>query len=383
MKRILTFALCITCFNFSHAQHRSGDILREVISKVNSLKSLSYTFSDVQKNMFSERDTSHSQTQSMVLFDRNAHIKASSDRIQMGKLRFRKIFKADTLYQADLSDSTYSFTKNPEQSNITGGLFAAMATITYNLNKKPATIFQRKDTIIGRHPCYNLFIKAYDKIEKGYHNYTYYYVFIDKVRRMPVLFIEKGTGIAEKDGHIIGRLSIYNKTRFWGYHLNPVTDTAEFNFDSSKFSPQNSTMLADGEFAPRLNLTTPDGEKVDPNLFQNKILLIEFGATDCGANALANPMVNRLHEKYANKDFAIACLYTGETPRQAKNYINANKLRFPVYLTDVKTKHAYKTVGTPGFYLVGKNGKILMSSNGYSDELEQNLSVKIEDELKK
>lgn len=383
MKKILAFTFCLACFNFLNAQPQSKKILREAFSKVYGLTSLSYTVDNVQKNMFSEGDTSRSRTQSSVLFDGNAHIKAVNERVEMGKSKFRNIFKGDTLYQADLTDSTYSFVKNPEQGDITGGLFTVMATINNNLKKNPASVFQKQDTVLGNHPCYSFFIKAYDKIEKGYHNYTYLYVFIGKAHKMPLLFIEKGSGVAEKDGHIIGRISAYNESRFSGYRFNPHLNADEFYFDKSNFSPQNSQMLADGEIAPRLNITTPDGEKVGQNFFQNKTLLLEFGATACGANALANPMLNRLYEKYKNKNFTILCLYTGETAQQAKNYINANGLKFPVYFADLKNKKSFKTMGTPGFYLLDKNGVVLMSSNGYGDELEQNLSAKIDFELKK
>lgn len=94
-------------------------------------------------------------------------------------------------------------------------------------------------------------------------------------------------------------------------------------------------------------------------------------------------MLNRINEKYAASNFSIACIYTGETTQQAKSYIKTNGIKFPVYLTDLKTKKSFKTMGTPGFYLLDKNGVVLMSSNGYSDELEGQLSAKIDQALKK
>ena len=99
---------------------------------------------------------------------------------------------------------------------------------------------------------------------------------------------------------------------------------------------------------------------------------------DCSANALANPMMNRLFKKYNPANVSFAYILTGETPLQAGNYIKANGIKFPVYFTDLKTKKSFKTIGTPGFYLLDKNGAVLMSSNGYSDKLESQLSAKID-----
>jgi thioredoxin-related protein len=101
----------------------------------------------------------------------------------------------------------------------------------------------------------------------------------------------------------------------------------------------------------------------------------------CGANPLANPVLTRLHQKYATADFSIVSIYTGETLAQVKQYINANKLVFPVYISDLKTRKAFKTVGTPNFYLVDKSGNIIKSLGGYNDDMERDLSKLIDKEL--
>ena len=383
MKKILFLTVGLCGILFAEAQDQAVAVLQKTIDKVNSLKALDYAYKSTNKNLFSDGDTSYSSGNSIFVFDGHGKVKALHDENNIGKAKFRNILKDDTLFKINVNDSTYTFYPKPDQNDLPSDLFAICESITNNLHKKTPRIFQHKDTIIDKISCYCFYINEYDTTYNGQHDYTYIYIFINKASNMPVMFKKSGAGVAEKAGHVIGRVTNYDETHFSNFRVNGATDEQEFYFDRTKFSLPNDKMLADGDKAPLLKLTSLEDQAVAIQNFQNKLLLIEFGDTGCPANALANPLLNRLKEKYASKDFLIACVYTGETAQQAKNYIKTNGLKFPVYLTDSKTRKSFKTIGTPGFYLVGKNGMILMSSNGYSDELEQNLSVKIEAALKK
>ena len=92
-------------------------------------------------------------------------------------------------------------------------------------------------------------------------------------------------------------------------------------------------------------------------------------------------MLNRLNKKYDTRDFAIVSIYSNETPDQIKKYIESNKLQFLLYIGNKKVNRDFKTMGTPGFYLIDKSGKILQSSNGYSDDLEKELIKKIDQSI--
>lgn len=385
MKKILLLFIGICCLFFADAQNSSVAILQKTHDKIHSLKSLSYDYSSVQKNPFSTRDTSFSHTHSTLVFDNNGQLKAAHDNIDAdnGQLKTVSIFKNDTLFQIDLKDSSYSFYPKPEQNAISSGLMSVNETIVYNIAKNPSKIFQRKDTIVNGAACYNFFIKAYDTVANGQHDYTYDYIVINQKTQFPVLFKEFGEGTAEKEGHVIGRLSVYNEDRFSNIQTDNMVDETSFDFDRSKFSLLNKKMLPEGVAAPKLKLRDLENREVAAADLSNKLLLIAFGATDCGANPLANPMLNRLNKKYASANFSIVSVYSSEPAEKVKKYIESNKLEFPVYLGDLKTKKAFKTVGTPNFYLVDKTGQIIKSVDGYSDDLEKDLTEKIDEVLKK
>ncbi len=148
-------------------------------------------------------------------------------------------------------------------------------------------------------------------------------------------------------------------------------------FNKSDFDLANKKMLEDGATAPDIKVKDLTGNDVPVSAFKNKIVLIEFGATTWGANPLANPLMNRLSKQYNSANVAIISVYSAETPLQINNYIKNNKLEFPVYMGNRQLKKGFKTMGTPGFYLIGKDGKIVKSSNGYYDELEQDMTTQI------
>jgi thiol-disulfide isomerase/thioredoxin len=385
MKKILLLLISMCSLFFANAQNSPAAILQKTLDKIHSLKSLSYDYSSVQKNPYSTGDTSYWGTHSVLVFDNNGQLKATHDQTiaNKGGTEFESIFKNDTLFQIDIKDSSYSFYPKPEKSTISNGIISVNKTIAYNLSKNPSKIFRRKDTVVNNATCYNFFIKAYDSVENGQHDYTYDFIIIDKNTQIPVFFKEIGEGTAEKDGHVIGRLSFYNEDRFSNILLNKEVDESLFYFDRSKFSLPVKKMLAEGAIAPKFKLKDMENREVSAADLSNKLLLIEFGATDCGANPLANPMLNRLNKKYASTSFSIVSIYSSEPAEKVKKYIESNKLEFPVYLGDLKTKKAFKTVGTPNFYLIDKTGQVIKSIDGYNDDLEKDLTEKIDEVLKK
>lgn len=142
-------------------------------------------------------------------------------------------------------------------------------------------------------------------------------------------------------------------------------------------------MLTPGTIAPPLDLKDLANKQVPSSNFKNKVVLSDFGGTACAANPLANPMLNRLHQRYSSAHVAIVSIYTDETPGQVNKYVTSNGLLFPVYLGTRQNKKAYSTLRTPNFYLLNRKGVIIESINGYSGDLEEKLERRINNLLQK
>lgn len=385
MKQITVTIFSLFISYFAYGQNQSVSVLQKTIDKINSLKTLSYDYRSTYTNPFSAGDTVQASTKSVLEFDGRGLLKRTREKteINKGESRFEIFFKNDTLYQVDLLDSTYTLYPKPVQADISStGLMPVIELIRNAVKENPTKIFQKKDTVVNGIDCHNFLIKTYDSVVNGQHNFTNEYIAINKITNLPVLYKSNVAGIIEKDGHFIGRVNSFNEDYFSNFKIDKAIDPSVFNFDLSSFSLPNKNMLAEGSIAPTLRLKNLQSKEVPPAEFKNKLLLIEFGATDCGANPLANPILNRLYKKYALLNFSIVSIYSGESAGKVKKYIDANSLEFPVYLGSLQNKKIFKTVHTPNFYLVDKNGKVLKSIDGYNDDLEKELSEKIDEALR-
>ncbi len=131
----------------------------------------------------------------------------------------------------------------------------------------------------------------------------------------------------------------------------------------------------------RLVLTSPGIEESGENLNSRKILLynmndqqehLEIGngkpvlinlwATWCGPCVAEMPSLNKLHEKYKGKvDFA---LISSEENDVLKNFIKKNEYTFPIYHLGQALPVALESNQLPTTYIIGSDGKILMSETG-------------------
>ncbi|OKS88542.1 TlpA disulfide reductase family protein [Mucilaginibacter polytrichastri] len=370
---LLILGLCSTFF--AQAQITAINILQQTAAKIHLLKSISYEVKETDINPFSVGDTTRSTAKVSIVFTKAGAVNSLLMKTSMndGKTLLCDIFYKDTLYSVDLDDSTYVTSKQKPIPDIS----STLDFITNSL-KSPSKIFYQKDTIIAKAACYQIFIKSYDTVANGLHNYTYNYIAINKKSLLPTYIRQAGEGSVEKDGHSLGRLKMFSEKTFFNLKANKRINDNLFRFDKTIYSIKNTQMLANGAVAPILILKDLSNQIVPPASFKHKVLLVEFGGTTCAANPLANPMLNRLAQKYPSKDFAIASIYSVETSTQVKQYIAGNGIAFPVYLGTKKVLNEFKTIGTPNFYLIDKNGKIIKSSNGYSNELEKELTAEID-----
>ncbi|MGN6394857.1 MAG: TlpA family protein disulfide reductase [Mucilaginibacter sp.] len=373
MKKIAQiFPTFLISWFLAHGQN-AGELLRKADIKARSFHSIAYKTKISQKNPFSEGDTTWIEGQETIVYGRDTQPLRQNilNNINGHQSDSREVFVNDTLYRVDLNDSTYSIDKYPKP--VRSELAAFMWRIETALKHSLKNIVRRTDTLINNELCYSFFVNAYDKIEDGLHNFTYEYYYISKSTLMPVYYKTVGAGVTKKKEYVIGRLNFYDDTYFYGYEFDKKYNRALFTFNKEGFTTENNNMLDIGTTAPVVDVTTISGMPVKPSYFKNKVALIEFGSTVCAANPLANPMLNRLNNKYPSSDVSIVGIYSDETADQVKKYIAANDLRFQVYLGKKKLKHNFKTLGTPDFYLIDANGIIVGRIHGYSDELENRI----------
>jgi len=141
---------------------------------------------------------------------------------------------------------------------------------------------------------------------------------------------------------------------------------------SVSFSQTDTTTLTKvGDKAPVFSCVTIDGKTVDISKMQGKIIMINFFATWCGPCMLELPVLQKnIWDKYKdNKDFALIILGREHTEKEVSDFVKLKKFTMP-FAPDPKRAvfSLYATQSIPRNVIIGKDGKIIFQSMGYTPE---------------
>ena len=133
-----------------------------------------------------------------------------------------------------------------------------------------------------------------------------------------------------------------------------------------------------GAAAPNFKLNNLDGQPVSLNDFKGKPVLINFWATRCPPCRSEMPYIQEIYEGWSGKGLVLLAINIGESPSQAKDFMQSQNLSLPVLL-DRKGKVAqkYNIQGIPTTFFIDKNGIIQVKIIGAfpsKEAIEKNLS---------
>ena len=144
--------------------------------------------------------------------------------------------------------------------------------------------------------------------------------------------------------------------------------------------------LKKGDVMPKFELTSSVYGEIKPADLKGKVVLISLFATWCGPCQTELAEIQKtLWAKYKDhKDFVMLVIGREHTDEQLQKYNERKQFSFPLYpdpKRDVFSLFAEKNI--PRAYLFDKDGKLIYSSMGYSEEEFQVLMDTIETALKK
>lgn len=146
-----------------------------------------------------------------------------------------------------------------------------------------------------------------------------------------------------------------------------------------------TTLTKIGDKAPAFSCTTIDGQMFDLSKMKGKIVLINFFATWCGPCNSELPVLQKnIWEKYRNnKSFSLIILGREHNVKEVSDFVKTKGFTMP-FAPDPERKifNLYATQSIPRNVIVGKNGKILFQSIGYTPEEFKKLEELLDRELK-
>lgn len=160
---------------------------------------------------------------------------------------------------------------------------------------------------------------------------------------------------------------------------------AGFAFITFAFAQTDSASLTRiGDQAPVFSCKTIDGKTIDLSKLQGKIVMINFFATWCGPCNLELPVLQKnIWNKYKdNPNFVLIIIGREHSEKEVMLFAAKKKFTMPFAPDpDRGIFKLYATQNIPRNIIIGKDGKIIYQSSGYSvsefKELEDFLAAKM------
>jgi peroxiredoxin len=144
-------------------------------------------------------------------------------------------------------------------------------------------------------------------------------------------------------------------------------------FTVSVLSAQDdpSTLTKVGDKAPLFTCKTIDGKTIDISKLQGKIVMINFFATWCGPCNLELPVMQKnIWDKYKNRnDFELIILGREHSEAEVSKFVKGKSFTMP-FAPDPERKifSMFATQSIPRNIIIGKDGKIIFQSIGFTPE---------------
>ena len=152
-----------------------------------------------------------------------------------------------------------------------------------------------------------------------------------------------------------------------------------------KAQDESGDLVKEGQQMPAFTIVNDNGTQVPSSSLKRKVILVNFFATWCPPCQKELAEVQKmLWPKYKdNKDFVLLVIGREHSDADLQKYNEKKGFDFPLYPDkDRAIFGAFAKNLIPRGYLVGKDGKIIYTSKGYTDEEFAELMTKIEGALK-
>lgn len=151
---------------------------------------------------------------------------------------------------------------------------------------------------------------------------------------------------------------------FLGLGLVMVVGAVYFILQNSSPPTELSAVPVKVNFpAPKLTLTTIQGESFSLADFRGQVVLVNLWATWCPPCKEEMPALESFYRKHKDSGFTIIAINDGDPTPDVTQFVKDYGLTFPVWLdpTYIATDHAFKTMNLPSSFVINREGTIVLS----------------------
>ena len=156
-------------------------------------------------------------------------------------------------------------------------------------------------------------------------------------------------------------------------------------FTSSLFAQDEFTLVKEGQNAPDFSFSTENGKTIKLSELKGKVVWINFFATWCGPCRQELPHLQKevFDKLKSNKDFELIILGREHSWAEINKFTAENKYSMPFYPdAGRKVFSLYAKQNIPRNFIIDKEGKITITSTGFTEKEFKEIIEKVEGMLK-
>jgi thiol-disulfide isomerase/thioredoxin len=132
------------------------------------------------------------------------------------------------------------------------------------------------------------------------------------------------------------------------------------------------------EAPPPIDMPDQNGKKVDLTALLGDVVLVDFWASWCGPCKQEMPVLQALHEKYADEGLVIVGVNIDSSAKKMNNFLKGAPVTFRiVHDPKVSIAQRYEPGTMPTSYFVGRDGKLRHVHEGFRKKDAEGIEAKI------
>jgi len=133
---------------------------------------------------------------------------------------------------------------------------------------------------------------------------------------------------------------------------------------------------------PDLEFAGADGGSVRLSQLKGNVVLLNVWATWCGPCRLELPVVQRMYDRYSDRNFVVLAVNVDADRRRVEPFLKRYNISLPVYYAGPEDAGQMTAMGIPATFFVGPDRSLIDRFVGYSQDVEERWKKILEKNLK-